>query len=202
MNWFRCEGTLPLRCETVLEEAALVGGEGASSWLAPKDISSSLLKELAATICERRAIDFVLRIYTILYERIISLKTTKNVWDYLKKEYVGDEKIRGMQVLNLIREFELQKMKESKTIKEYSDRLLWIVNKVRLLDTNFTDLRIVEKILVIVLKRYKASITTLEDTKDLSKITLAKLLNALQAQEQQRLIRQDHITEGALPAKH
>jgi hypothetical protein len=53
-----------------------------------------------------------------------------------------------------------------------------------------------------VLKRYKASITTLEDTKDLSKITLAKLLNALQAQEQQRLIRQDHITEGALPAKH
>jgi hypothetical protein len=29
-----------------------------------------------------------------------------------------------MQVLNLIREFELQKMKESKTIKEYSDRLL------------------------------------------------------------------------------
>ena len=33
-----------------------------------------------------------------------------------------------MQVLNLIREFEMQKMKESETIKEYSDRLLGIVN--------------------------------------------------------------------------
>ncbi|XP_019242094.1 PREDICTED: uncharacterized protein LOC109222159, partial [Nicotiana attenuata] len=50
-------------------------------------------------------------------------------------EYTGDERIRGMKVLNLIREFELQKMKESETVKEYSDRLLGIVNKVRLLAT-------------------------------------------------------------------
>ncbi|XP_044492701.1 uncharacterized protein LOC123216333 [Mangifera indica] len=64
-----------------------------------------------------------------IFTRIISRKTAKSIWDYLKKEYVGDEKIRGMQVLNLIRDFELQKMKKSKTIKEYSDRLLEIVNK-------------------------------------------------------------------------
>jgi len=39
------------------------------------------------------------------------------IWDYLKAEYEGDERIRGMQVLNLIREFELQRMKESESIK-------------------------------------------------------------------------------------
>ena len=38
-----------------------------------------------------------------------------------------------MKVLNLIRDFELQKMKEFKSVKEYSDRLLSIANKVRLL---------------------------------------------------------------------
>ena len=108
----------------------------------------------------------------------MSLKTTKAVWDYLKEEYAGNEKIKGMQVLNLIREFELQKMKESETIKEYSDRLLNIVNRVRLLGTEFSDFKIVEKILVIVPERYEASITTLENTRDLSKITLAELLNA------------------------
>ncbi|XP_060170424.1 uncharacterized protein LOC132601344 [Lycium barbarum] len=59
----------------------------------------------------------------------MALKTTKEIWDYLKEEYTGDERIRGMKVLNLIREFELQKMKESEIIKEYSDRLLGIVNK-------------------------------------------------------------------------
>jgi hypothetical protein len=34
-------------------------------------------------------------------------------------------------------------MKESETIKEYSNKLLDIVNKVRLLGTTFTDFRIV-----------------------------------------------------------
>lgn len=93
-------------------------------------------------------------------------------------------------------------MKESETIKEYLDRLLVIVNKVRLLGTTFTGSRIVEKILVTMPKRYKASITTLENIKDLSKIILAELLNVLQAQEQRRLIRQDCFVEGALPTKH
>jgi ribonuclease HIII len=80
-------------------------------------------------------------------------------------------------------------MKESETIKEYSDRLLGIVNRVRLLRTTFKDSRIIEKLLVIVPKKYEALITTLENIKDLLKITLAELLNSLQAQEQRRLMR-------------
>ncbi|KAL4290711.1 hypothetical protein GQ457_14G023780 [Hibiscus cannabinus] len=99
---------------------------------------------------------------TTIFTKIMSLRSAKEVWDYLKEEYQGDERIRGMQVLNLIREFELQRMKESKTIKEYSNRLFEIVNKV----------------------------------------SLAELVNALQAQEQRRLMRQEQVVEGALPAKH
>ena len=138
---------------------------------------------------------------TTIFTRIMSLKSAKDVWEYLKEEYAGDEKIRGMQSLNLIREFELQRMKDSETIKEYSDRLLGIANRVKLLGTSFLDSRIVEKILVTVPEKYEASITTLENTKDLSSITLTELLNALQAQEQRRLMRQDHVIEGALQAK-
>ena len=41
-------------------------------------------------------------ISTTIFTRIISLKSAKDVWDYLK-EYAGDERIRGMQSLNLIR---------------------------------------------------------------------------------------------------
>ncbi|XP_022867571.1 uncharacterized protein LOC111387261 [Olea europaea var. sylvestris] len=107
-----------------------------------------------------------------------------------------------MQVLNLIRGFDLQKIKEADTIKEYSDRLLSIVNKVRLLGTKIDDSRIVEKVLVTVPERYEASITTLKNTKDLSKITLVELLNALNSQEQRRLMRQDPTVERALSVKH
>ena len=63
-----------------------------------------------------------------IFTHIMSLRSTKVIWDYLKMEYEEDERISGMQVLNLIRDFELQKMKETKSIKEYSDRWLNIAN--------------------------------------------------------------------------
>ena len=78
----------------------------------------------------------------MVFTRIMSLKSAKEIWDYLKAEYEGDERIRGMQVLNLIREFELQRMKESESVKEYSNKLLSIANKVRLLGSVLKDSRI------------------------------------------------------------
>eukprot|EP00256_Glycine_max_P058002 XP_014625940.1 uncharacterized protein LOC106796844 [Glycine max] len=105
----------------------------------------------------------------------MTLKSPKAIWDYLKKEYAGDDRIRNMQVLNLRREFELQRMEESDTIKEYSNKWLGIANKIKLLGSDFADSRIVENF---------------------------EVLHALQAQEQQRLMRQDRVVEGALPAKH
>ncbi|KAL4367430.1 hypothetical protein GQ457_05G026480 [Hibiscus cannabinus] len=96
----------------------------------------------------------------------------------------------------------LQKMKETKTIKEYFDRLVSIPNKVRLLGSSLADSRIVKKILVTIAERFEATFSTLENTKDMSKKTLSELLSALQAQEQRHVMRQEGAIEGALPVKH
>jgi len=87
-------------------------------------------------------------------------------------------------VLNLIRE-----------------RVLDIANRVRLLLFD-KDSHIVEKMLVTVPERFETTITTLENIKDLSRITLAELLNSLQAQKQRRAMRESVTVEEALPAKH
>ena len=86
-------------------------------------------------------------------------------------------------------------------IKEYSDRLLGIVNNVRLLGTEFSDARIVQKILVTIPEKFEATIASLENSRNLSSITLAELLNALQAQEQRRLMRQEGSVEGVFQAR-
>jgi len=91
-----------------------------------------------------------------------------------------------MQVLNLRREFEMLRLKENETIKEYFDRLLLVVNKIRLLK-DLPDKRVVEKVLVSLLERFESKISSLEDSRDLSQITIIKLMNALQTQEQKRL---------------
>ena len=53
--------------------------------------------------------------------------------------------MKDMQIISLLRVFELQRMKESESVKEYTDRLLGIANRVRLLGSEFIDSRIVEK---------------------------------------------------------
>ncbi|RHN67383.1 hypothetical protein MtrunA17_Chr3g0102151 [Medicago truncatula] len=108
-----------------------------------------------------------------IFTRIMALKSAKAIWDFLKQEYEGNEKVKGMQVLNLIREFEMQRMKESETIKEYADKLLSIVNNVRLLGGEFSDIRIVRKCPVTVPERFESTISSLENSKDMSTITLS-----------------------------
>ncbi|XP_060201852.1 uncharacterized protein LOC132630281 [Lycium barbarum] len=102
-----------------------------------------------------------------IFFRITTLRSAKEIWDFLKKEYHGDERIRGMMVLKLVREFEMQKMKESETIKEYSDRLINLANKVKLLGAELSDIWIVQKILVTLPEKFEAAIASLENTKDL-----------------------------------
>ena len=61
---------------------------------------------------------------------------------------------------------------------------LGVVNKVRLLGNDFSDERIVQIFVVYVPERYESKISTLEETIDLSSISLVELVNALVAQEQ------------------
>ncbi|KAM7519204.1 hypothetical protein LguiB_018166 [Lonicera macranthoides] len=44
-----------------------------------------------------------------IFTRIMTLKTAKEIWDFLKQEFEGNEKVKGIQVLNLIREFEMKR---------------------------------------------------------------------------------------------
>lgn len=64
-----------------------------------------------------------------------------------------------------------------------------------MLGNELLDSRDIEKVLVILLEKFEPFIASLENTKDLSKITLAELLNVLQAQEQEKLMRQIELVK-------
>ncbi|KAL6328763.1 hypothetical protein AAG906_003780 [Vitis piasezkii] len=89
------------------------------------------------------------------------------------------DRIKQMQVLNLKRDFESLTMQEDETI------------------TKISDARIVEKVLVTLPERFESKISSLEESRDLSQISLAKLMNALQAQEQRRALRQENQVQVA-----
>ena len=95
-----------------------------------------------------------------VFYRIMACKTAKHAWDRLKEEYKGSDRIRQMQVLKLKREFESLNMQEDETISKYDDQISLIVNNIRLLGEEFTDKRIVEKVLMTLLERFESKISS------------------------------------------
>ncbi|XP_017617926.1 uncharacterized protein LOC108462496 [Gossypium arboreum] len=105
------------------------------------------------------------------------------------------------QLLNLRRDFENLKMKEEETVKQYSDRIMSVINNIRLLGEQFSEVRIVEKVISTLPERYEAKISSPEDSRDLTSISLTDLINALYAQETRRASRLEEHQEGAFQAK-
>ena len=83
-----------------------------------------------------------------------------------------------MQMLNLKMDFESMNMQEDETISKYDGRISFIVNSIRFLGEEFIDKRIME-IHVTLTERFESKISFLEESKDLGKLSLGKLMSAL-----------------------
>ncbi|KAL8121729.1 hypothetical protein AgCh_018464 [Apium graveolens] len=139
-----------------------------------------------------------------IFTTIMSCDTPKEAWTKIKEEFEGNQQTKLMQILNLKREFEMMRMKNNEGVKEYGSRLMSIVNQIKLLGGDFSSQRVVDKLLVTLPERYETKISSLEDTKDLSKLTVSELINSLHAVDQRRSMREEEIggkNEGLLVAK-
>ena len=137
-----------------------------------------------------------------IFTKIMNLETPKQVWDKLQGEFEGSERVKTVRLLTLKREFELMKMKDDESVKDYSGRLMDVVNQMRLLGEAFTDQKVVEKIMVSVPQKFEAKISAIEESCDLQTLTIVELTSKLHAQEQRVLMRGDEATEGAFQANH
>ncbi|KAG8501714.1 hypothetical protein CXB51_004760 [Gossypium anomalum] len=137
----------------------------------------------------------------VIFIRIMACDSPKQAWEKLNEEFMGSDKTRQQQLINLRRNFENLKMRESGTIKQYSDRIIAIINNIRLLGDDFSESRVVEKVITTLLEMFESKIFSLEDSRDLSTISLSELVNSLYALEQRRANRQEEYPEGAFQAK-
>ncbi|KAA3488326.1 golgin subfamily A member 3-like [Gossypium australe] len=77
----------------------------------------------------------------------MACEAPKQVWDKLKKEFQGSDKTRQQQLINVIRDFENLKMREAEIMKQYADKTMSMVNSIKLLRDQFSDRRVVEKVI-------------------------------------------------------
>lgn len=110
-----------------------------------------------------------------IFTKIMNMQTPKQVRDKLQSEYEGSNRFIAFRLLTLKREFELMKMKDSETVKEYLGRLTDCANQIRLLGEFISDQKVVENIMVLVPQRFEAKLLAIEKTYDFESLTITKL---------------------------
>lgn len=71
-------------------------------------------------------------------------------------------------------------MEETKSAKQYTDKLL---NKIRILEEDLPQEKIVEKIILSLPKKFESKISSLEYSRHIIKISHTKFMSVIEAQE-------------------
>ena len=137
-----------------------------------------------------------------MFPKIMNASTTKEAWKILEDEFKGSDKVRQIKFQILRRDFENLKMKNSETVEEYSSKIPYVVNQMKIYGDSISDQWVVEKILLLMPAKFDPIISTIEQSKDISKLIVAKSLGALEAQEKKEKLREEGSSEGAFPSKH
>ena len=135
-----------------------------------------------------------------IFTRISTASTAKEAWEILEGEFHGDEKVRSINLQSLKKDFQNLRMKDSENIQSYHARVMEIVNQMKTYGDNISDQHVVEKILISLTDKYEYIVAVIEETKDLTKLSIKELMGSLQAHEKRRM-KQAEQSENAFLSK-
>lgn len=98
---------------------------------------------------------------TIL-EQILEKRTSKDIWDSMKKKNEGNARVKRSALQSLRRDWEIMEMKVSETIIEYFARVMNLSNKMRSNGEDMQDVTVVEKILRTLTEKYNYVVVSIE----------------------------------------
>ena len=136
-------------------------------------------------------------IHRLVFEEILDRRTSKIVWDPLKRKYGRNDRVKKSMLNSLRREFEVLEMKEAETITEYFARVMTVANKMRSNGEVMSDSKVVQNILRTLAKKFTYVVVSIEESKDTEEMTVDELQSSLVVHEQ-KFKRVNHDGEQAL----
>lgn len=119
-----------------------------------------------------------------VFEKIEGAETSKQAWDTLATSFTGADKVKKVRLQTLRRQFELLQMESEETIASYVSRVLTLTNKMKTYGEVHTEVAKVEKILRSLTPRFEHIVVAIEESHDLSGMTVDMLSGSLEAHEQ------------------
>ncbi|GJW56811.1 retrovirus-related pol polyprotein from transposon TNT 1-94 [Tanacetum coccineum] len=131
-----------------------------------------------------------------IFTSIMDLETPKAVWDKLQETFEGTDRVKAVRLLTLKREFELLRMKDDELVKDYSARMINVVNQMRLHGEVMKDHKVVEKMIMFPPK-CEAKISAIEESCDLE-YAVKKAHNNTQGVQQANVSEEDQVDDEHL----
>ena len=123
------------------------------------------------------------RIDISIFPKIVECTKSHDAWEILEKAYKGSTKVKVVKLQLLRRDFESLKMKENESIEDFITRVQNVVNAIHSHGETLEDRRIVEKVLRSLPRKFDPVTIAIEESRDLSQLTLVDFLGSLKTHE-------------------
>lgn len=118
-----------------------------------------------------------------MFVKLMHCKSAHEIWDKLEIIYQGDKKVKESNIITLKNQFEALRIKDDETIASYFLRIDKIVNSRRGLGEIVDEQDVDRKVIRTLLPKFETKVSTLEEKKIFSTMTLDNLQGILTAYE-------------------
>ncbi|KAL4312806.1 hypothetical protein GQ457_01G025220 [Hibiscus cannabinus] len=122
-------------------------------------------------------------VHDIVFSRIAATTTSKEAWSILQTEFQGGSKVIVVKLQALRRDFETLSMNNGETIPDFLSIAMSIVSQIRSYGEQISDETIVAKVLRGLTSKFDHVVAAIEESKDLSVLSVDELMGSLQAHE-------------------
>lgn len=116
-------------------------------------------------------------------DRISEAKTAHEAWETLRKQCQGTTKVRAVRIQALRQDFETLQMEDAEGIQDYLTRVAVAANQVRALGHKLAESEVVSKVLRSLAPKFDFVAVAIEESKEMSTLTLDDLSGTLLAHE-------------------
>ncbi|GJS64091.1 retrovirus-related pol polyprotein from transposon TNT 1-94 [Tanacetum coccineum] len=127
-------------------------------------------------------------IYNVLprkeYERIFMCNTAKDIWKTLLITHQGNNQVKDNKIDLLVQQYEQFIISEDESIDSAFARFNTIITSLKALDEGYSSKNYVRKFLRALHPKWRAKVTAIDESKDLTSLSLDELIGNLKANKE------------------
>ena len=105
------------------------------------------------------------------------------MWDTLEVAHIGTTQVKASKIHVLVSQYEMFKMEEGESIKDFVQRFIALTNQLMLLGRTFDNANLVHMVLKSLIKDWQPKVTAIKESLKMGMPTIQELYGNLEEHE-------------------